>query len=50
MRQKKNAMLLLLAGKYMDAPDHFLLPNATALMVITVSRYAITYNNATLRK
>jgi hypothetical protein len=47
-RQKKNAMLLLIAGKSMDVLDRFLLRKATAVAaatVITVSRYAITYNN-----
>ena len=49
-RQKKNAMLLLLAGKSMDVLDRFLLRKAAAAVaaatvVNTVSRCAITYNN-----
>jgi len=53
MRQKKNAMLLLLVGKYMDVLDRFLLRKAVPTpprppTVSTLLLYAITYNNDAL--
>jgi len=54
MRQKKNAMLLLLVGKSMDVLDRFLLRKAVPTpprpppTVSTLLLYAITYNNDAL--